>query len=75
MPEYFCHRCRQKTEHVSLREAARRLGMSRKTLSLWVKNEWVAYQELPSGRVMVCSRCLLIPRGPGAASGGTGESG
>jgi hypothetical protein len=66
MVQYDCYQCGRVTEHVTLAQAARRVQKNPKTIKFWVKNEWVAFQELPSGRIYICAECLLKAHGPGS---------
>jgi hypothetical protein len=62
MPQYTCPTCSAVTEHVSMRLAARTAKRTRKTVKAWVEKGWVSFQEFPSGRVMICSQCLIKSR-------------
>ncbi len=71
MPQYLCQICSALTEHVSMRLAARIAKRNPKTIKAWVEKGWVSFQEFPSGRVMICSQCLIKPRKSSAAAVGS----
>jgi DNA-directed RNA polymerase subunit RPC12/RpoP len=73
MPKYQCQACGRGTEHISMRQAARRIQKNRKTIKTWVEKEWVAFMEHPSGRVYVCAECLLKAHRPRDVQGGQSE--
>jgi len=72
VPQYSCQTCSALTEHVSMRLAARIAKRNPKTIKAWVEKGWVSFQEFPSGRVMICSQCLIRPRKCAVAVGGLG---
>lgn len=66
MPVYTCQICSCLREHVSMRQAARITMRNRKTIKLWVEKVLVSFKEFPSGRVMICSQCLIRSHRPQA---------
>jgi len=73
MPSYKCASCLCRTEHVSVTLAARIVQRNRKTVKNWVSRQQVPYYELPSGRVLICSNCLLKAH-PGAVAQSVGTA-
>ncbi len=61
MPTYYCLECCQPTEHLNVKRAAERAGVTRATIYAWMKKALVHTVIHPSGRKFVCVGSLLTP--------------
>jgi excisionase family DNA binding protein len=59
MARYYCRRCGQETEHVNVSEAAKRVQVTRPTISHWIKKGWLHCWRRAGGRVFICVASLL----------------
>jgi len=59
---FYCEHCKTETHFVPIHRATAIAGVSRSTIRYWIKNEWVHWIELPSGRKVICERSLCHRR-------------
>ena len=61
MTVVYCDHCGRQTEMVSISEAGRFVGMTRRTIYAWIKMSKLHLIRLASGRIMICKASLFMP--------------
>ena len=61
MTVVFCDHCGRQSEMVSINEAGRFVGLTRRTIHAWIKMSRLHLIRLASGRILICKASLLMP--------------
>jgi hypothetical protein len=58
MANFFCEHCQKETKFHPIHTIQQIAGVSRSTVYYWMDREWIHWQELPSGRRVICRESL-----------------
>jgi|SRR5712671_510939 len=58
MASFLCEHCRKETKFLPIHTAIQVAGVSRSAVYYWMKNAWIHWRELRSGRRVICKESL-----------------
>jgi hypothetical protein len=55
----WCDVCRMSSEFVHVNRAGELANVTRRTIYIWMRRDFVHSQKLPSGRLVICKRSVV----------------